>query len=233
MSNSESISEDYIDIIHLTNLMLVVYPNFFIVGKPLYKNRKLSFEKLNYIKIRSSDLECWYNCLCKILNYCESQTCRPKTTIIYETEFSYQYEISVNSCNFFEVQIISNSNRGYEHIFYVEKNEIKYWLNGMGELNFTMLCFPELINKCFDTIVSQFLMIDESMERVSRTIAELSIANIMPICEKFCTKNKQNDSFNMAQIIFRHIVQILITYRIKKSNYISSPLMLYCQSYSI
>lgn len=231
MSNLISICDEYIDIFPLANLMLVGFPNFLIVGKPQYKKGKLSFEKYSYVKIRSCDIETWYNYLCQILILDNSQCTPSREIIISGIDFSYEVQISLNASNNMLIQIILNGNKSFEHVLYLEKNEIMFWLNGISELNFKILCYPETINNCFDYIVSNFLKYDQSIDEVSKIIALLTPDNLIQLCDKFCTKNRLDENpFSMFQILFRHIVQLLITFRIKKSKYTSSSLITFYQN---
>ena len=210
MSNLLDLSEEYIDIFPLTNLSLVAFPNFLVVGLPLYKNRKLSFEKYSYIKIRSCDLESWYDSLCTALTLFDSQFMTARSKIVFESDFTYELETTRNLSN----------------------NEIMYLLNGIAELNFKMLCYPKAANICFEYIVSNFLKYDQPIDEVSKLISMIKPEYLIDCCEKCCLKNKLNeDPFEVFQIVFRHIVNLLITFRIKKSKYVSSNLILRYQSF--
>lgn len=232
MSNLLDLSEEYIDIFPLTNLSLVAFPNFLVVGLPLYKNRKLSFEKYSYIKIRSCDLESWYDSLCTALTLFDSQFMTARSKIVFESDFTYELETTRNLSNNMRVEIILNGDKSFERILYFERNEIMYLLNGIAELNFKMLCYPKAANICFEYIVSNFLKYDQPIDEVSKLISMIKPEYLIDCCEKCCLKNKLNeDPFEVFQIVFRHIVNLLITFRIKKSKYVSSNLILRYQSF--
>ncbi len=227
MTNLLSISDDYIDIFPLANLMLVAFPNFLIVGKPMYKNLKLFFEKHSYIKIRFCDIEIWYTFLCNVLLMFNNQTVSlPREIIISGKDFSYEYEGCTDLLNTFHIQIIINGQTSFERIEYFEKNEILYLLHGLSELNFKILCYPESIFSCFNYVVNHFLKIDNSIEEVSKNISMLTPSILLKLCDIFCKKNKTTENpMTVSQILFRHLVNLLITFRIKKSRYIYSSLL--------
>ena len=218
MSNELSISNDFIDIISLTNCMLLAFPNYLIVGSPLYKNQKLFFPKYSYIKIRACDIETWYNFLCTILLFFDSDfESSPREVIVSENNFSYELQAS----NKLKITIIINGNKAHNQMQNFDKKEIMCLLNGISELNFKILCHPESINICFNYLVSHFLKSPLLIDEVSSNIAKLTPSLIIQILE---TQTEEN-LFTVSQILLRHIVNLLITFRIKRSNYMSSSLL--------
>ena len=230
MSNFLSISDDYIDLFPLANLMLVAFPNFLIVGKPKYKNQKLFFEKLSYIKIRSCDIEIWYTFLCKVLLINVPSVSSPRELIISGKDFCYEFEACTDLLNTFHIQIFLNGHTSFEKVEHLDKNEILYLLNGISELNFKILCYQDSIFSCFNYVVNHFLKIGtSSIEEVSKNISMLTPSVLFKLCDIFCKKNKTTENpFTISQILFRHLLNLLITFRIKKSKYIASSLL---QSY--
>ena len=228
MSNKLSILNDFIDIFPLTNCMLVAFPNFLIVGNPLYKNKQLFFEKYSYIKIRVCDIEVWYTFLCNMLLFFESDLeSTPREVIISESNFSYELDASTKQ----KISIIMNGNTPLQKIKYFAKNEIEYLLNGISELNFKILCHPEPINICFNYLVTHFLKSPVSLDEVSSNIAMLTPSLLTQLCKMCCEKNQiKENPFTVSQILLRHIVNLLITFRIKRSNYMSSSLLQFYQN---
>jgi hypothetical protein len=239
MSNSVSISDDFIDIVTLQNYMLVAFPNFLIISidNPTYNNKtkKLVFKKNSYIKMRACDLEIWYTYFINILGFFDSGlTSTPRETIIAGKDlillcdFSYELEGYTNEKNCLEVKLILNGLRSV----YFDKTEIMYLLNGISDLNFQVYCYPETINNCFKYLINHYVkMPGESIDSVSKNISMSTISVLLQLCEKCCTKNKINENpFIISQILFRHILNLLITYRIKKMKYLSSPLLIHYQN---
>jgi len=56
MSNINSITENFIDIISLKNQMIAAYPNCLILGMPKRTLNGLKFDMCTYFKIRICDI---------------------------------------------------------------------------------------------------------------------------------------------------------------------------------
>jgi hypothetical protein len=151
MENRPVLCEEYFDIISIGLYKLAVFPHSLVLGKPILKDRKLTFESPSYILFSVKSSEDFLNFL---VNHTIVQFNTPSINNITEAEINNTIKVKFEKQTELETTSILKITQNQ---FCVSLNVEEYFdlVKALYALQFQIYCYGSYINKCILELISQ------------------------------------------------------------------------------
>ena len=182
----DTMSSDFLDIIPVGNFMLAAYPNFLVLGPPVYNKGKVQFLPKTYLKMYCFNLNTWIKLFLRWHSKTEQKASGfinanvdQSVTIRWDTEQFEKFTITVSQGNdSFQVTIS-----------YVV---VRLFLKLLPSIVFTPLCLPEEYKYCCSELYNQCLE-DENLQKNIKS----DLQSLIAFVNNF--KSEHNLSFSTIQ----------------------------------